>query len=281
MTTSTSRSPVPPNGGTDTPNPTNEPLPIVEIFLKSITLSFEKIGQLLRLAWPYALYLLVDNTFLSIPPPESIESLEPFELLEFQQSMIFILGFGLISLFLGPMAGVGCHRVFLLDKEEALSTKIFRWQARERDYFVCYFLIFILSSIPTIVISILLNVFYSPDVIDLEKIEVISFLEYLLTMLPSFYIFSRLSLLLPGSALGRYPTLVSAWKASSGNAISLFILIGVLPLITGYLLDTFQIISNGSLLFKFIGNIAMVVIITIELCCLSLSYEWIKNRDST
>lgn len=98
-------------------------------------------------------------------------------------------------------------------------------------------------------------------------------------ILPIFqsYIFSRLSLVLPATAIDeRNFTISSAWKISSGNGWRLTLLVALLPF-TIYLLLNF-LPEYDSILYYLITWFAWLIVSVIEIGLLSLSYSYLSKH---
>jgi hypothetical protein len=113
------------------------------------------------------------------------------------------------------------------------------------------------------------------EVLQAPWLRWISYLVYL----PAMYCFSRLSLVLPATAIDRKMNLKEAWRLSEGNGWRLVVIVGVLPWMFSYLLG--GIFRENATWPEVVGVMTLLVVTSaFGIVALSLSY-WAVTADST
>lgn len=225
---------------------------------------FANYKELIRLGWPYACLILI-SSFVA----DGIDSIA----LNITYLVIFY-----ITAILGV---IGCHRVFLLPKKLVKETLTFRWSSRETKFLFSMLAISILVFFITFPI---LNIFYY--IVGFEKIngeDSPIFYDFIATIsyIPACYLISRWSLIFPDIAVGNNRTLLWAWEISSKYSFKLFILIGMLPFTTGFIIAYIEFFINNSYILSFVIGALWIMVGVIEICFLSLCYKWIVSKQDT
>ena len=243
----------------------NEQLPIKNIFLNGIYMPFEHYKELIRLGWPYAFLILASSFF-----PEKTDS------------FIFNSSYFILICIAGVLGGVGCHRVFLLPSEPVSETNTIRWGSRETNFMLKFFGIGLLGSIFLIPIVVLVSSYLEGvEFFAAGRNEALSGLIFTFALMPVYYFISRWSLILPDSAVDNDNTFSWAWSVSSDYSFRLFILIGALPLSAHFLFALLITFLEPSIIFGLIENTMWLIVAVIEICFLSLSYEWIVSKQES
>lgn len=243
-------------------------LPVLAILKQSVILPFQRWKIILLVIWPYLLIILTPFVIINLFP-------QLISLLPVEQDIVYYLG-PIISEFLlyfiVAIMAIRCHRVFLLPAEtKKKEITRFHWLSCEIKYFfyaVIVFLFSMLGFIPSFVLSIV-----APSLSNDWVVNVLS--------LPFIYILSRLSLVLPDIALGKKPSLFSAWENSRGQSLRLSaVMVVFLFAVYAPLLELARNLSVniGSMLPVYL----LVTIFSVfDVCALSLSYQWItENKQS-
>ncbi len=238
----------------------NKQLPIKQIFVESIKMPFDRYKELIRLGWPYA-FLILASSFM----PEDIDGIA------------LNIAYGAVFCLTGVLGTVGCHRVFLLPTDIVSKTPTVRWSYRETNFLLCMIGIGILTSL------IIMPFFFVVANLDFfayyEDNETLMGLIFTISLMPVYYFVSRWSLILPDLAVDNDRTFSWAWNISSGYSFRLFILIGALPLVTSVIFELLVSLLEPSYILSLIQNSIWLVVAIIEICLLSLSYEWIVARQ--
>ena len=96
-------------------------------------------------------------------------------------------------------------------------------------------------------------------------------------VLPIGYVFGRLSLILPATAIDQDNSFSTAWHISKGNGWNLCFLISILPFLTGFVIDSLNSPSIVSTLFS---SILSIFILFYEVSILSNSYKTLVIKQN-
>jgi hypothetical protein len=240
-------------------------LPVSDIFYEAIFLPRKHFINLMRFGMPLFLVSLLSVIYFR----------------SYSESDIPVIGmivFTLLYLLTIVMAIIGCHRTFLLQPEEVIDTKSFRWTGRELRYAGWWFLIGLVVSVISIPFGLLLvqglNVFE-----NITENKTTIFLITSVLNIPLMYLISRWSLILPATAVDiKNKTLSWAWELSYGNGWRLTLLIGFIPFLTSLV---FEFLPVGNSIFYFtLLTISWIMISVIEIGLLSLSYSYLSKSSS-
>lgn len=237
----------------------NKKLPIKKIFFKGIKMPFERYKELIRLGWPYATLVLA-SSFIS----EEINGIT------------LNIACGGLFFFTGVLGMVGCHRIFLLPTKDVAETSTVRWGYRETKFMFCLIGIAVLASI---ISAPIFTVFFNLDDFSNRDNKTVMGLVYIVLFIPVYYFISRWSLILPDSAIGNNRTLSWAWDISADYSFRVFILIGAVPLFTSFIFEIIFSVLEFSYILNLFQNSVWLIVAVIEICLLSLSYEWIVLRQ--
>ena len=239
-------------------------LPIKQIFLTGLRLPFDRHRQLLRLGWPAILLFLA---------PAFIPEIDEFARLTF--------AYVILAIFTGVLGVVGCHRVFILDLDTAQKTSTFRWGSRETGFIVNFLVVSFLSFLIVMPIVAGISFLYIDEIITDDSTGIKQILLEAGFMLPAYYLISRWSLILPSCAIDVQLNLSSAWKLSKHNSLRLFVLVGIIPVLTNLLFTHYLFFSESSMAHTLIENMTWMLVVVIEISFLSLSYEWLMKNYVT
>lgn len=241
-------------------------LPVFQILKTSFRLPFENVALILRLSWPYLLVSVV-VAVLSVTSENGFLNFFSF----------------LFTVATSVLAGVACHRIFLCPQGDVKQLSTFRWGKSEADFFVAGLKLtfaFILGTILVMGVGAL--------VINIANIELPT-TEYLgfnvlvwLGILVFGYVFSRISFILPGAAVGRYFNFNTSWAATKPYALGLYVAIFLVPIaLTTIVTELLTVLSStelNPLAYEIIILLASLIAAVIELCILSKSYEWVTKQ---
>ena len=166
---------------------------------------------------------------------------------------------------------VNCHRLFL---EKDVPDGIFetlRWNKRNTKFLLASFVLAISMAIcivPFLFVSL-------PIFFNMDKSQLYFYTVKSIIMLPIGYVFSRLSLILPATAVDQNSSWSTAWAISKGYGWSLCFLVTLFPLLTGLVIDA---ISSTSIAAKPITAMLSIVILIYEISILSNSYKVLNVR---
>lgn len=239
-------------------------LPVFAILTESIKLPFQRWKRILSATWLYLLFYLIALVLPSLLSEEARPFLASDLLVYYLKSLFYEI---VCSIPLFIMA-IRCHRFFLLP-EDVAREKIIKFNRQNGEvtfifYWVLIYLYSLLGVIPMIVIISIVP--------RLES----NWVFFFIFLLPSAYLFSRLSLALPHIALARKPSLSQAWEESKEQSLRLLVVLFIVPVGVSTLIGSSVI--NTSLINSSLFTYFMTTFIgVLEVCALSLSYKWIKE----
>lgn len=130
---------------------------------------------------------------------------------------------------------VRCHRLVLLGSDDGAPRSGFDWSLRETRFFlraaVLYGAAAIVYAAIVPLLSVLLNVMPR-----LEWPEAFRYMPFV-AWFAGTYVFARLCLVLPATALDRALPLGEAWRRSRGNGLRVMLVVAGLPWLLGWLVD--------------------------------------------
>ncbi len=186
--------------------------------------------------------------------------------------------------FLYALFAVICHRVILLGTDSVRFSFIPRVEWRELRYFG-YFLAIVLVSVVIVFVTAWVAMSFGPwsfsgeDAIQNQEMsEFLLHLGAFVIFAPALYVFSRLSLVLPATAIDHKPSLKWSWKVSKGNGWRLFVTVGTLPWFLAIFVSYFH--RERATDLEYILLIAVsVLVVVFEVAALSLSYKDLVEGD--
>lgn len=189
---------------------------------------------------------------------------------------LYFLASLIISIFIPIIIAVTCHRIVLAGDESVPQYGLLHWSKRETRFLGWSFGIGLISVSTALIPIIILGV------IDKSFIEQESF-NYLvimcILMIPGVYIGTRLSLLLPATALDYRHNMSWSWNQSRENGWRLLLIVGVLP-IAFFIIQTAVIREDATLFETGLSKLIGVFFLIIEIVALSLSYQALVTEGS-
>ncbi len=183
---------------------------------------------------------------------------------------LYYLAYGLIF----TLFAVTCHRVILLQEGEVPNFGVWRWSWRETRFFgwtlvggIYYILITILFAALAAVAAILGMLFANPyHETTIYKYAV---------LVPGSYVFARMIVLLPATAIEQRYDLKWAWKLTANNGWRLVLLVVLLPAVFSMIFDSIHLKSYWA--FEIIIRVFEYVLAAIEIAVLSVSFRFLSN----
>lgn len=176
---------------------------------------------------------------------------------------------------------VTCHRLVLLDPASTAARMLPPWSRRETRFFVWTL------ATGAIFIGILMSVSLALGMAvtaatgaTVHSGGLYGTLIPMLAMIPAYYVLSRLSIVFPATAVDRNVDLGWSWRLTRGNGWRLFVVVGVLPLITSGSIDLLSRRDAGAaetVILTFLGT----AVLAIEIAALSLSYRELTREEPT
>ena len=171
---------------------------------------------------------------------------------------------------------ITCHRYILLGDNGIAKFGIIEWRWREWRYvgwaIVAYFYLFVVILLAGMLAVTLSEIL--PWSGGAYYYGVISFIS----VLPGMYVFARLSLVFPATALDRNVTWDWVWDLTQGNGWRLVFVIGLFPLLLSILP---ALLVGIHFLLDFMLIIVSIVLLAVEVTALSLSFKYLVKNVST
>ena len=179
------------------------------------------------------------------------------------------------------LLAVSCHRLVLLGPGSREPGARLRWSMRETRfaawvlgiwvvYVVCWMtvILVVLNIAPSLFLRTSPGGSAEPFGMSLGRVG----WPELLGTIPASYLYARLVLVLPATAIDRRPTVRWAWNCSRRNGWRLLVVVGVLPIATSYLL--YAVYREGaSVVESAWWYVLFVILLIAEIAVLSVSYQ--------
>ena len=176
-----------------------------------------------------------------------------------------------------------CHRIFLLGDASVPRFGIWRWHYREVQflgwlltlYFIYYLalspIFFVAWSTPA----------PTPEQNLIEGARIMLGPLMFVILLLAAYVLARLSMLVPAAALEHRPTIKKVWALTRGFGIQLFVLVVLLPWIFSLIAGLLPWISVYPVFSTIMHTVLWMIMLTIEVAMLSLSYRELMSIPKT
>lgn len=179
-----------------------------------------------------------------------------------EHSALLLLLPSLISLLIFVLYTVTCHRIILLDDDAVPTYGPMTWSSRETRFLgwlLAFAITFFAYAIPVMMII-------GPPEMDAMALAA----GFGIIILPAAYLVSRLSLLLPATALDQRHDLAWAWRISQNNGWRLTLVVNVIPAPI-FLLSAYYTPDN--LVLDFLTKITYYTLAVFEIALLSVCYR--------
>jgi hypothetical protein len=187
---------------------------------------------------------------------------------------LFYLGYGVLFV----IFAVTCHRLVLLDPPSITSRLYPRWSLRETRFILWMVGVWLIITAAFIVVSpLLVNV----SLLWSRKADE-DWLRWSLFVakLPALYVFARLCLVFPATAVDKRVNLKWAWRLSEGNGWRLVLIVAVLPWILTQLVNLLYR-GNASTIETIILTFVGCALFAVEVAALSLSYRELTSDETS
>ena len=255
------------------------PLPVFKIISGAFLFLWKERRRLFRALFIPVLIVLsffsLRNFFLS-----DIESFKfPFLL-----GITLILIFTMIALIPYVLFSITCHRLALIENTKVPEYGMLTWTRREwwfLAYFILLPLIYSLANWIFVPLTIGLIKEFKSSIREFQtifgEIDFNQMLIYLVNTTAT-YLFARLSLIFPATAVDRDIDVDWAWKISRGNGWRLLIVVGAFPLALKFLAG--QILrENPTFGEQLVFILFSLVLLAVEIVALSLSYKHLAENE--
>ena len=172
----------------------------------------------------------------------------------------------LVNGYLYIIFATNCHRLFLQKKVPNGIIETLKWNKRNTNFLLTSIALAIslaVCIVPMIFISIVIFK-------DVALNQLYFYTVTAILMLPIGYVFSRLSLVLPATAIGMDNSWSTSWEISKGYGWSLCFLVTIFPLLTGFVIDA---ISSSSMVARILTSMLSIVLLFYEISILSNSWK--------
>lgn len=239
--------------------PMSDNLPVEAVLREALRRTYSRKAAIVRLCWPYAVLL----TVLTLVPSEDDTGLTVF--------------ISILLALTGVLAAVSCHQIFLLTPEEVAQIKPTRWGSSEWKFLGRSIVLGILTSFMAMPVFGLVFGLSGVESSFFVEHEVLSGLLQMLILAPIYYFAARWSLILPDAALDGERNITWAWDVTKGNGLQLFVLIGAVPLAVNLVSVVLLGFFEWGIVLVLLSNLLWIVAAPVEICLLSLSYQWILD----
>ncbi len=195
------------------------------------------------------------------------------------------LPFMVVSGLAGVLIAVSCHRLVILGADALPSRWGLFWTMRETRFVgwtIAVMLVSILTILPVILIGLIVAgaVARSGDLASGSSLfPIVGVLGMLVTFPVAFYVSSRLTLVLPATAIGERPTLKQSWRLSRSNGWRL-VLLRFLPMLVMTPLSLLGRWWPGIVL-QFLSAFSLALMGVIGIATLSKAYAWFTAEAAT
>ncbi len=224
------------------------PLPVIKVIKQATSLLWEKRFIILRDLIGTGLVLAALDTALGRASNLLLK-------------LLFLFAHGLIF----TLFAITCHRIILLGETSVPSFGIHSWSRRETRFlgwtYVGFFYLILITMSLGMLAEIILVSFSS-------KLENLKGIFYLL-MLTGQYVFARLAVLLPATAVGERHDMKWAWKLTSKNGWRLLIVVVFFPMSLGFV--SYSMLGHN-LLVDYVVNLINNIPVAIGIAALSISF---------
>lgn len=181
---------------------------------------------------------------------------------------------------------ITCHRLVLIGNTGVPENGMLTWTRREW-WFLAYIILLPLVYLLSMALNLMAHGLLKEFEVQIGNFQIIFangdgiLLLILFSALPSVYIFSRLSLLFPATAIDRDVDVDWAWKISKKNGWRLAVIIVLLPLVFGLLqgLHVFFLRGNATWVEDIIFVLLRLILLAVEIVALSLSYKHLTENE--
>ena len=182
---------------------------------------------------------------------------------------------------------VTCHRLVLLDPARIAKRWQLRWSLRETRFLgwligLALISLMVIWPLTTILGTVVLNVGnFSGDVRLNPSTELRpGWLRWTLwaSYAAALYVFGRLCVVFPATALDRKVNLQWAWRLTRGNGSRLFAVVAVLPSLMSFLLD-FAYRDDATTVEAMAITFVGIALLPVEIAAVSLSYRELSTDE--
>lgn len=240
-----------------------KPLPVTKIILGAILIPWQKRVRMLQA-------LILPLTGLA-----AMAALSSY--LEQGSGWSLQLAFTIVYILIFTVFAVICHRLVLLGDDAVPTYGFSKWTRRETRFSGWLLGIYLIFTVVAMLIGAIgLTLIWNL----IEGFEESFYWIMWILSAPGLYVFARLSLVLPATAIDNRPNLAWSWGLSSNNGWRLVIVVGVLPWLMA-MLQWLLLRDNASIVEIVIVALLGYALLTVEIAALSLSYRELSQNVPT
>lgn len=181
------------------------------------------------------------------------------------------------SLALFTLFAVTCHRLVLLEPNSVASTVLPRWSWRETRFVLFIVAVWLIYTISfAVLVTSLHNMFLRHATPELSN-TVVGWIQKA-GNIAALYLFARLSLVFPATAIDQKMTLQRSWALTRDSSWRLFVVVAVLPWIISHAVGLLYR-GEASVLEIVLLTCLSFVLLAVEVAALSLSYRELTSMD--
>jgi hypothetical protein len=238
----------------------------VKVIMNAISVTWERREPLSRaLFLPAVTMIFIDLLELHLMRDEALTAL------------LLKMGLGVLRAFPSTIFAVTCHRFILRGPEASSLFRLPPWTRRETRFLgwamatACLAgLVGLLCTIPLAMTDVLSG--HTGQIQDIRTILVL----VPCVLLPTAYVFSRIALVLPATALNLRPTLNSSFTLSKGDGWRLTLALAILPAVVftpfKLLMKTVPL-QPGATIITICGGCLRCVVLALDVAILSTAYK--------
>jgi hypothetical protein len=173
---------------------------------------------------------------------------------------------------------VTCHRLVLLDPAVAIPQTIPGWSWRETRFFLWMVGVWLICAVVAFGLAMLIANLWMVRGGELSP----TWIEWIVFVAkaPAVYLFARLCILFPATALDREVDLKWAWRLTANNGWRLVVLVGVLPWVLSYAIGfLYRDEANfvEIIMLTFVGS----ALFAVEVAAISLAYRELTQSEGS
>ncbi|MFL0807562.1 MAG: hypothetical protein K6L60_09795 [Oceanobacter sp.] len=239
-------------------------LPVTDIVSEAIKLIWLQSGFVLSRFFPFMLALALIDWLGKVLFPE--------------QAGLMPMVFMLLSMLLGVVFAIACHRFALADQDVPIQ---FKWS---RDHWRYLWRGVQIGLVGGLVLMVALIGFgmVAPGLLSAQggaeaQLSGPAIGIALVGLMLMLYVTSRLSVTLPEIAIGRPSSLKRAWKLSNGNGSRLVVVVWIVPIVLALPFMAAYLLESSLMLF--VAGMGAYIATLISLITLSLSYRFLVDLE--
>ena len=194
-----------------------------------------------------------------------------------------LLGWLSFFIYLAPyvLFAITCHRLVLIGNSGVGEYGNLRWSRREWHFLGWILVISIVSALCSMVINLPVLSHTLSEVESGASAEPSQWPGFLATLayLPVLYVFSRLSVVYPATALDRQVDMKWAWALTAYNGWRLTLIIGLLPWLLYYFVSLFYR-EDPTLVEMVLLKLVGFIVLAVEIVALSFSYKYLAQTEA-